>query len=384
MCEKKKRERGKKMNKRHFQLAATLLASLALSASPVLADSQTNQANQSSQTDQKTTKPETKLVKINLKNYLSKKPTVVRLKKTVPLYKNSALTKKAQTASKGTHYLVSKLTNNKDGVPVLKLHNGKYVAAKKSDLATVKPYQNPKQYHQIHYTRVKPYGKVGYTVKRGYEGIKTYLIMKRLGTYNGYNMYNTATWYAVRNFQARNHLKVTGNVDQATWTKLGLGKKLFKQIDSYTAPLGAQAWQGRKAHIEAMIRHAYKYLGHPYLVGSSSMTRYGTDCSGLVIQSLYAGGISPVPVSAIGHAHPGNEWNSRNLWADKKLKWVPYSRRRRGDLVFYYQPGTRTIWHVAIYLGNNMVIESWPPRIMVQPISNSQRNVIAGIKRPFI
>ncbi|MDD6408094.1 MAG: NlpC/P60 family protein [Lactobacillus equicursoris] len=405
------------MNKRHFQLAAALLASLALSANPVLADSQTNQANaaatqqatttttdqakadqnktdqassqsssasQSSQTDQKTTKPETKVVKINLKNYLSKKPTVVRLKKTVTLYKNSALTKKAKTASKGTHYLVSKLTKNKDGVPVLKLHNGKYAAAKKSDLAAVKPYQNPKQYHQIHYTRVKPYGKVGYTVKRGYEGIKTYLIMKRLGTYNGYNMYNTATWYAVRNFQARNHLKVTGNVDQATWTKLGLGKKLFKQIDSYTAPLGAQAWQGRKAHIEAMIRHAYKYLGHPYLVGSSSMTRYGTDCSGLVIQSLYAGGISPVPVSAIGHAHPGNEWNSRNLWADKKLKWVPYSSRRRGDLVFYYQPGTRTIWHVAIYLGNNMVIESWPPRIMVQPISNSQRNVIAGIKRPFI
>ncbi|CCK85177.1 Periplasmic protease [Lactobacillus equicursoris DSM 19284 = JCM 14600 = CIP 110162] len=403
------------MNKRHFQLAVALLASLALSASPVLADSQTNQANaaatqqatttdqakadqnktdqassqsssasQSSQTDQKTTKPETKVVKINLKNYLSQKPTVVQLKKTVTLYKNSALTKKAQTASKGTHYLVSKLTKNKDGVPVLKLHNGKYVAAKKSDLAAVKPYQNPKQYHQIHYTRVKPYGKVGYTVKRGYEGIKTYLIMKRLGTYNGYNMYNTATWYAVRNFQARNHLKVTGNVDQATWTKLGLGKKLFKQIDSYTAPLGAQAWQGRNAHIEAMIRHAYKYLGHPYLVGSSSMTRYGTDCSGLVIQSLYAGGISPVPVSAIGHAHPGNEWNSRNLWADKKLKWVPYSRRRRGDLVFYYQPGTRTIWHVAIYLGNNMVIESWPPRIMVQPISNSQRNVIAGIKRPFI
>lgn len=75
-------------------------------------------------------------------------------------------------------------------------------------------------------------------------------------------------------------------------TKLGLGKKLFKQIDSYTAPLGAQAWEGRKAYIEVMIRQAYKYMGHPYLVGSSSMTRYGTDCSGLVIQSLYAGGIS--------------------------------------------------------------------------------------------
>lgn len=394
------------MNKRCFQLAVAMLAGLSLSANPVLADSQTNQtqtehATQPSQTAPPTqpnrtdqaakTSSQTKKVtpkkkggKVNLKDYLSKKPVVIRTKRTVTLYKDASLTKRSQKVGKGIHYLASSLSKNKNGVPVLKLTNGKYVAAKKSWLTTVKPYQNPKKYHQVHYTRIKPYGQVGYTVKRGYEGIKTYLIMKRLGTYNGYNMYNTATWYAVRNFQQRHHLKVTGNVDQATWTKLGLGKKLFKQIDSYTAPLGAQAWQGRKAHIEAMIRHAYKYLGHPYLVGSSSMTRYGTDCSGLVIQSLYAGGISPIPVSAIGHAHPGNEWNSRNLWADKKLKRVSYASRQRGDLVFYYQLGTRTIWHVAIYLGHNMVIESWPPRIMVQPISNYQRNVIAGIKRPFI
>ncbi|WP_412059784.1 C40 family peptidase [Lactobacillus delbrueckii] len=297
---------------------------------------------------------------------MSKKPVAIRAKKNLTLYKDSALKQKSGSMAKKSYSLVSKLSKNADGVPVL---------------TVPKLYQNPKKYHQIHYTRVKPYGQVGYTVSRGFEGIKTYLIMKRLGTYNGYNYYNNATWYAGRRFQASHHLKVTGNVDQ---TKLGLGKKLFKQIDSYTVPLGAQAWKGRKAHIEAMIRLAYKYMGHPYLVGSSSMTRYGTDCSGLVIQSLYAGGISPVPVSAIGHAHPGNEWNSRNLWADKKLKRVSYASRRRGDLVFYYQPGTRTIWHVAIYLGNNMVIESWPPRIMVQLISNSQRNVIAGIKRPFL
>ncbi|MPW14271.1 hypothetical protein GDZ32_04500 [Lactobacillus helveticus] len=73
-----------------------------------------------------------------------------------------------------------------------------------------------------------------------------------------------------------------------------------------------------------------------------------------------------------------------NLWADKHLKRVAYSQRRRGDLVFYCQTGTHTIWHVAIYLGHNRVIESWPPCVMVAPISNNQRNVIAGIKRPFI
>ncbi|MBT8849841.1 peptidoglycan-binding domain-containing protein [Lactobacillus delbrueckii subsp. bulgaricus] len=44
--------------------------------------------------------------------------------------------------------------------------------------------------------------------------------MKRLGTYNGYNYYNNATWYAVRRFQASHHLKATGNVDQIRpWQK---------------------------------------------------------------------------------------------------------------------------------------------------------------------
>lgn len=133
-----------------------------------------------------------------------------------------------------------------------------------------------------------------------------------------------------------------------------------------------------------MIHQAYKYMGKPWLAGCSSSPRYGVDCSGLVMQALYAGGISPVPTSSIGHAHPGNEWNSRNLWADPRLKRVPYSQKKRGDLVFYYEPGTHVIWHIAIYLGHGRVIESWPPRVMVQPIRNSQRSDIAGIKRPFI
>lgn len=205
-----------------------------------------------------------------------------------------------------------------------------------------------------------------------------------MGTWYGKNYYNQATYNAVKNFQRRHGLKATGNVNLKTWQKMGFSKKSWYGIDSYVAPLKAKAWQGRKAHIEAMINQAYKYMGKPWLAGCSSSPAYGVDCSGLVMQGLYAGGISPVPTSSIGHAHPGNEWNSRNLWADKHLKRVAYSQRRRGDLVFYYQPGTHTIWHVAIYLGNNRVIESWPPRVMVAPISNSQRNVIAGIKRPFI
>ncbi|GLB47340.1 hypothetical protein WR164_13190 [Philodulcilactobacillus myokoensis] len=254
--------------------------------------------------------------------------------------------------------------------------------AKQSTKESKKKFQNPKRYYQVQYQQIKPDGKIGYTVKPGFEGIKTYKIMKRLGTYNGYNKYNSTTYNAVKNFQRRHHLKATGDVDQKTWNKLGLKPSQFKSIDSYVAPTTKA--KTRWGHIEAMIKQAYRYKGNPYLVGSSSNPSYGTDCSGLVMQSLYAGGINPAPISSIHHAYPGNEWNSRNLFASKKFKHVSYAKKRRGDLIFYYQPGTSTIWHVAIYLGHNKVIESWPPKTMVSPIRDAQRSDIAGVARPFV
>lgn len=118
-----------------------------------------------------------------------------------------------------------------------------------------------------------------------------------MGTWYGKNYYNQATYNAVKNFQRHHGLKATGNVNLKTWQKMGFSKKSWYGIDSYVAPLKAKAWQGRKAHIEAMINQAYKYMGKPWLVGCSSSPAYGVDCSGLVMQGLYAGGISPVPTS---------------------------------------------------------------------------------------
>ncbi|WP_225352954.1 NlpC/P60 family protein [Lentilactobacillus parafarraginis] len=57
------------------------------------------------------------------------------------------------------------------------------------------------------------------------------------------------------------------------------------------------------------------------------------------------------------------------------------SATRRSDLLLL--TGDHVIWHVAIYLGANRVIESWPPRIMVQPIRNGQRSDVAGVARVF-
>lgn len=315
--------------------------------------------------------------------YYTTNPEIIKTKRQVILYKDAAKTHKAAKVSAGHFAKISKVINESGKAPVLQTNTGKYLTASKAFVQKTKGYQNPKKYYQVQYQQIKPFGKVGYTVKRHFEGIKTWYIMRKMGTYAGYDKYNQATYNAVKRFQRRHHLKVTGNVDEQTWLKMGFSKKAWTGIDSYVAPLKAFAWNGRSQHIEAMIHQAYRYMGNPYLVGSSSSPKYGTDCSGLVMQALYAGGINPLPTSSIHHAYPGNEWNSRNLWAAKKLRHVAYSHRQRGDLVFYYQPGTHVIWHVAIYLGKNKVIESWPPRIMVEPIRNSQRSDIAGIARPF-
>lgn len=375
------------MRKRWTAAVIAALVAVSTAATTVKADdtsttANTNEMQVTATSDQ--TNSDSDKVTYNKADYLSANPKLVRVKHATTAYKDAALTKSAQSVKAGSHFLISRIVKSDNQVPILKTSDGLYLPAKKSLVTKVIAYQNPKGYHQVHYTQVKPYGKVGYNLYRGYEGIKTWKVMHRVGTWAGTNYYNQATYNAVKNFQRSHHLPATGNVNLATWEKMGFSKKSWYSIDSYVAPLKAYAWQGRKAHIEAMINQAYKYMGKPWLAGCSTSPSYGVDCSGLVMQGLYAGGISPVPTSSIGHAHPGNEWNSRNLWADKHLKRVPYSQRQRGDLVFYYQPGTHTIWHVAIYLGNNRVIESWPPRVMVQPIVNSQRNVIAGIKRPFI
>lgn len=244
-------------------------------------------------------------------------------------------------------------------------------------------YQNPSQYLQIVDTQIKPAGPTPYNIYSGYEGVKVWLAQRKLGI-NSDGRYGPTTINAVKNFQRRNGIKADGILNLATWNKMGYSTGCWKIIDSYISPLKVHLWNTRSEHIEAMISTAYSYLGKPYINGASSTPDYGVDCSGLTMQSLYAAGINPLPSSSYIHAHPGHEWESRNLWANEKLKKVSYNQRQRGDLIFYYSPYDGKIWHVAIYLGNNQVIESWPPKVMVQPIKNNQRSWIAGVKRPFV
>ena len=246
-------------------------------------------------------------------------------------------------------------------------------------------YQNPSQYYQIS-TSISLTGG-GYTLSYGYEGVKVMQVIRRLGLGSGIGMggafYGESVQNAVSNFQRNVGLNPTGNVDLLTWLRLGFNEIQWEQWGAYVSPLKVAEDSGRSEHIEAMISTAYSYLGTAYVIGASGPPGTGIDCSGLVMQGLYAAGLDISPINPVRHAMPGYEYESRNMWASSKFKHVSYNERQRGDLIFY-QNSSGVVIHVAIYLGNDMVIEAWPNEVVVWPIRNASRSNIKGVVRPFV
>jgi cell wall-associated NlpC family hydrolase len=95
------------------------------------------------------------------------------------------------------------------------------------------------------------------------------------------------------------------------------------------------------------IAFARKQIGKPYLYGGAGPASY--DCSGLVMASYSAAGLA-IPRT------------SQQQW--KLGQPVAASARQPGDLVFYNSATAPT--HVAMYLGNNQIIESLKPGTVVR------------------
>ena len=255
----------------------------------------------------------------------------------------------------------------------------KYV---KIDKDTDRVYQNPSQYFQIH-DNISFEGQGNYILKKGSMGLKVRKVQQKLGMSKTYKaIVGPVTISKIKAFQKKNGLKQTGEIDYKTWKKMGLSDDDWNNLGAYVSPIQVDENSTKKDCIETMISRAYDYLGTEYIVGASGKPGQGVDCSGLVMQALYAAGINPSPVNVIRHSQPGYEYESRNLFNSKKFKKISYKNRKRGDLIFYSN-SNGVIIHIAIYLGNDKVIESWPNKVVVWPIKNSHRSRIAGVRRVF-
>ncbi|PPS68659.1 MULTISPECIES: C40 family peptidase [Streptomyces] len=117
----------------------------------------------------------------------------------------------------------------------------------------------------------------------------------------------------------------------------------------------APSAEGRRA-----VRYAVRQLGKPYEWGAEGPRTY--DCSGLTSQAWAEAG-TPVPRT------------SQEQW--KQLERIPLDRLRPGDLVVYFTKAT----HVALYLGDGMVVHAPRPgaKVKASPIA---ANPVLGAVRP--
>lgn len=98
---------------------------------------------------------------------------------------------------------------------------------------------------------------------------------------------------------------------------------------------------------DRIISTGKKYIGTPYLFGSSSYTTKTFDCSSFTQYIFRVHGVS-LPRSSREQAAVGYR--------------VSYSQLKKGDLIFFHtasRTGTR-VDHVAVYIGNGQILHAVP------------------------
>lgn len=222
----------------------------------------------------------------------------------------------------------------------------------------------------------------------GFEGLRVKRVKQVLDLGETAGMggayYSEDVAQAVREFQHQKNLPETGETDFATWNAMGFTREEWELCGTYCTPSEAGLFDGRERRIELMIERAHQYLGDPYVIGASGPPgrSYGLDCSGLVIQALYAAGVAMDDINPVSHAQPGHEYESRNLWLSDYFTVVDYEERVRGDLIFYGN-AEGIVTHIAIYLGGDEVIESWPGGVQISPVIDKRHSTVIGVKRVF-
>lgn len=94
---------------------------------------------------------------------------------------------------------------------------------------------------------------------------------------------------------------------------------------------------------DVLVNSAKKYLGKPYVWGGESDNDGGYDCSGFMYATLKDAGYKTSRKTAQGFSLLG--------------KKVALHLIKKGDLLFFGKSETK-ITHCAIYLGENLMIES--------------------------
>ena len=217
-------------------------------------------------------------------------------------------------------------------------------------------------------------------------GLKVYYVQKALGMnerIKGY--YRDTTIDKVSFFQSKNDIEATGKVNLETWLALGLNEHDWHNLGTYVTPVKVKRESDANYMRQVMVDTAKLYIDTetPYVVGAAGKPGEGVDCSGLVLQCMYACGIYPDGLNPVQHSIE-EEYNSRLMWADPKLKEIDRGDIKPGDLVFYCRPATGVVCHVAVYMGDGDCIEALSKIVEILPVDKDDYGyAIKGFKTIF-
>ncbi|HEY3648937.1 MAG TPA: C40 family peptidase, partial [Streptosporangiaceae bacterium] len=133
-------------------------------------------------------------------------------------------------------------------------------------------------------------------------------------------------------------------------------------VPAWAGGSGASASQG-----DIAANWALSQLGKPYQWGGAGPARY--DCSGLTMVAWAHAGVQLLH-------YTGYQW--------QEGPHVPLSQLRRGDLLFYATNTSdpSTIHHVAIYIGNGMMVNAPYTGAFIRIDSMYQPGGLIGAVRP--
>ncbi len=129
--------------------------------------------------------------------------------------------------------------------------------------------------------------------------------------------------------------------------------------------------------VNAFIQRAYEYVGTRYIEPYSTAPGGAVDCSGFVLQCLYATGMDMGIYNPYNHRWLAwQTYNSMNWYNNGTFMPVSVGNMQRGDVIYYRG-------HIAIYLGGGRMIDSWPKQgVGVHGVY--ERGNPIGAARPFV
>ena len=116
------------------------------------------------------------------------------------------------------------------------------------------------------------------------------------------------------------------------------GYVLRREIEDF------ETWASRPLDPDGLERTARQMTGVPYLWGGTSVK--GVDCSGMVKTAYFAGGIVIARDA------------SQQALTGERLAPSEWPRCLKGDLIFFGNPASGRVTHVAMYLGEGRFIHS--------------------------